>query len=238
MKEKNISVFGADVISNNGYIYSNTDKLSCKFSNGRMSEAVRQMAGDVKGKRIIDIGCGDGHYTREILAMGPAFIQGIDANEAAIKMAQQKAAGLTNIQFEVMDIYDLPPNKQYDIAVVRGLLHHLYDVKKAIAAICKTAKVVIVIEPNGYNPVLKIIEKVSPYHVAHEEKSYLPSNLDKWFRENNGKIVKSKYIGLVPIFSPDALAKICKFFEPFVEGTPLLRNIACAQYVQKISFEH
>lgn len=236
MKERNISAFNADVSVNEGYMYTNTDRLSCKYSNGRVSDAVRSMCGDLRGKKVIDIGCGDGLFTRELVDLGPASIMGVDASAGAIDVAQKKNADVPVMKFAVMDVYDLPPGKQYDVAIVRGMLHHLYDVEKAIAAICNTAKEVIVVEPNGYNPVLKIIEKVSPYHVAHEEKSYAPHNLDKWFKNNGGKIVASTYIGLVPIFSPDWLAKTCKFFEPLVENFPLFRKIACGQYVQKVNF--
>ena len=37
-----------------------------------------------------------------------------------------------------------------------------------------------VIEPNGYNPVLKVLEKVSRYHIEHEERSFFPATLHAW----------------------------------------------------------
>lgn len=236
--EKNVAAFDNDVTKNKGYLYTTTNKISCNFANRRISDAVWEMAGGFEGKTVIDIGCGDGIYTMEFLKMNPAFLRGVDANESAISMAKQKTSGIKNIDFAVVDIYKLtPPENRYDIAIVRGILHHLYDVETAISLISKMAKIVIVVEPNGYNPVLKIIERTSRYHIEHEEKSYSPKNLDKWFLANGGVIEKSMFIGLVPMFCPNFMARICKLFEPLVEHIPLLRQFACGQYVQKIKFE-
>ena len=89
-------------------------------------------------------------------------------------------------------------------------------------------------EPNGYNPVLKVIEKLSRYHVEHEEKSYSPRRVAAWFERCGARVEAERYIGLVPMFCPDLLARLLKSFEPLVERTPLLRRIACGQYVQRI----
>ncbi len=39
------------------------------------------------------------------------------------------------------------------------------------------------------------------------------------------------FLNLVPVFCPDWLARLLKVFEPVVERIPLLRVIACGQYV-------
>lgn len=238
MQERNIDRFKSDVILNGGYQYSKTDKLSSILSTMRTSKIIHQALGCVKGKRIIDIGCGDGIFTKELLTLNPNFILGIDPNDAAIKIAQKNTSDINNIEFQVMDVYSLPLVEHFDIAIVRGVLHHLYQVETAIKNICNIAHEVVVVEPNGYNPVLKIIEKVSTYHILHEEKSYSPRKLNKWFKKNGGIIIESKYIGFVPMFCPDFLAKVLKFFEPYLEKTPLLRTFSCGQYVQKIQIKN
>lgn len=176
MHEKNIETFRSDILANGTYQYSNTRKLSSRLSGKRTSNIIHQMLGCVKGKRIIDIGCGDGIFTRELIALNPQFITGIDPNEAAIAVAKESVANIENIEFNVMGAYQIPPIKKYDIAIIRGVLHHLDQVEKAINIICNIAEVIVVAEPNGFNPVLKIMEKVSPYHILHEEKSYSPKN--------------------------------------------------------------
>jgi hypothetical protein len=117
---------------------------------------------------------------------------------------------------------------------VRGVLHHLYEPERAISRLSKIAKAIIIVEPNGYNPVLKLIERFSAYHREHEEKSYPPHRLDRWFTKFGGRVVESTYAGLVPFFCPEPLAKVLKVVEPIVERVPVARQLGCAVYVQRI----
>ena len=237
-REKNVSQFNRDIETSSGYLYSAPSAtLSSRLANRRLSEAVQHII-DMSGKRVIDIGCGDGAYTCEFLAANPKYVLGIDAAEQAVAVASKRSAGIDRICFRTMDICDLSNlNEKFEIAVVRGLLHHLYDVQKAIDNLSGLADVVIVIEPNGYNPLLKIIEKTSNYHIKHEERSYAPHKLDLWFRKRGGHIKQSLYCGLVPFFCPDLAAKILKMLEPVVERIPLVRQLLCAVYVFKVDFK-
>ena len=235
-KEKNISQFSQDAKTNQGYLYTTKSSLSSQIANKRLTDVTLDLIKNFRNKTIIDIGCGDGTYTFELLAKKPKYILGIDPARGAIKKANKDKKNLKNIDFKIGNIYYLGRlKKTFDIAVVRGVLHHLYDAKKAAAVLSKIAKVIIVIEPNGYNPLLKIIEKISPYHKLHEEKSYSPSLLDKWFADNGCRVIKRQYCGLVPFFCPDILAKILKKVEPFIESIPLLNRLLCAVYVMKIT---
>ena len=99
-KEKNIKLFNKDVKENEGYYYTKTSKLSCRFANQRLTQAVVE-ATDLSGKKIIDIGCGDGTYTFELLVKNPDYILGIDAAEVAISTASKKASEMDNIEFVI-----------------------------------------------------------------------------------------------------------------------------------------
>jgi hypothetical protein len=131
--------------------------------------------------------------------------------------------------------HDLEPQgAPFDVAVLRGVLHHLERPTEAIRAVCRVAREIVTVEPNGYSPVLKVIERVSPYHLAHGERSYSPRVLDRWFQEAGGRVVRSQYIGLVPMFCPDFFARFCKWLEPRFESSRILRSVCCAQYVQTV----
>ena len=86
--------------------------------------------------------------------------------------------------------------------------------------------------------ILKLIEKNSSYHKAHDEKSYTSWKLFQWVRAGNGKVENFSFVGLVPFFSPNWMAKICKLFEPVVESFPILRRICCAVCVFKAKSYH
>lgn len=185
--------------------------------------------------RVLDIGCGDGVYSIELLKAGARDVVGVDAAENAIQCAQKNAEGLEGIRFQTADIYRLEkPQERYDVAIARGILHHLYEADMAIEVISRVAEEIVILEPNGFNPVLKVLEKVSTYHVEHEEKSYAPTRLNRWFESCGGKVIDSQYIGLVPMFCPDYLARFLKKLEPIVEALPGVRNICCGQYLLKV----
>jgi 2-polyprenyl-3-methyl-5-hydroxy-6-metoxy-1,4-benzoquinol methylase len=231
-RERNVKEFSRDIEELGGYAYTG-EKLSGKLSNARVTKAVLEMA-RIRDKRVIDVGCGDGTYTMELLEAGAREVLGVDASQAAIEKAREKASGIANIRFEACDIYRMEAEPVYDLAVVRGILHHLYDAERAVERIMRIAREIVVVEPNGYNPILKVIEKVSPYHIHHEEKSYAPHRLAGWFKRNGGVVESSGYIGLVPFFCPDILSRVLKIMEPAFERAPLINRLFCAQFVMRV----
>ena len=89
----------------------------------------------------------------------------------------------------------------------------------------------MIVEPNGFNPVLRLIERFSTYHVEHEEQSFAPSTIDRWLRAAGKTPSKRQMINLVPLFCHPLLARVLKKLEPIVEASPLVRLISCGQYV-------
>lgn len=231
--KKNITMFDNDVKQHGGYLYSDSDSISKIFSITRSTRGIVE-AIDLVGKTILDIGCGDGMSTMELINLGASSVLGIEpapsAIERAISVAQER--NLTNVSFEVGNIYELRKDLPiFDIVMLRGMLHHLPDPAKAILSIAPFGKRFVILEPNGMNPVLKIIERVSPYHIAHEEQSIPLYKMKSWIEAAGGVIEYCKYINFVPVFCPNLLAKLLKTLEPAVEATPGVRVIAAGQYV-------
>lgn len=223
-------IFDNDIAESGSYKYT-INRLSCRLSNQRMSDGIASF-GQIEGKRIIDIGCGDGTYTHELLSLGASSVLGIDPANLAIKRAQNTYGGFPNLEFEVVSGYELDKFKNsFDVAILRAVIHHLDDPKLGIQQACQVANRVIVLEPNGYAPVLKILEKISPYHRDHEEQSYTSRQLINWFSEAGAELEEQRYIGLVPMFCPNFIAKSLKIIEPIFENLPLINTIACAQSV-------
>jgi len=230
---KDVQEFDRDA-EEGGYVYTRPDRLSARLSNARISDAMLAAA-DFSAKRVIDMGCGDGTYTFEIVKRGGAqSVLGVDPAGAAIERAKSQAArsDTAGCSFLVANIFDLNSDHgTYDIALLRGVLHHVDDPARAVAVALSLAPTVIVVEPNGNNPVLKLIERLSTYHVQHGERSFFPQTIEKWARNAGGRVVFRRAINLVPFFSPDMLARLCKVVEPVVEAIPMVRDIACGQYV-------
>jgi len=74
---------------------------------------------------------------------------------------------------------------------------------------------------------MKVIENFSSYHRQHDEKSYWPPALNRWFRGCGYSVVEQRFFGLVPYFCPTTAAKVLNAVEPLIEPVPLFRQIAC-----------
>ena len=226
----NENPFNLDAQSNQGYLYSTNASLSSKLANQRLTDITLESMQFVN-KNVIDIGCGDGTYTIEVYDRGnPSLMMANDIAMNAVHIACGKS-GQRNMHFQVNSAYEIPfPNGTFDIAILRGVLHHLDDPRQAIQEALRVAHTLWVIEPNGYNPGLKFLEKFSRYHIDHQEKSYAPASLDKWVESLGGYVVKREWVGFVPMFCPAWMARIMKAMEPVIEKTPLINRIGCAVY--------
>ncbi len=229
--DPSVAPFSTDIFDNAGYLYTTNARLSSRMANRRLTSASLALA-NLNGRRVIDIGCGDGTYTVELAKEGgAAFVVALDPAEAAVQVARSKLNG-SPIHLSVGSAFALPhPDSSFDVAYLRGVLHHMTDPELAIGEALRVAATVVVIEPNGYNPVLKLLERYSSYHVEHGEKSYAPRQLDRWVSERGGTLARHTFAGLVPMFCPDWLARAAKRFEPLVERLPLARALFCAVYV-------
>ncbi len=227
--------FDQDVIDTGGYLYANKPSLSSLLANQCLTKATLDLL-NLKDKKVIDIGCGDGIYTNDLYECGkPKLIIGTDLAGKAIAEAKKKyGKGDEKIYFKTESCYKISyPDKNFDIAIARGLLHHLDEPQKALKEMFRVANEVFIIEPNGYNFVLKIIEKLSLYHRKHKEKSYYPFRIKEWVVCLGGKVEREKYLGLVPFFCSDILAVLLKKIEPFIEKS-FFKRFACAVVVIKV----
>lgn len=239
MKNFSHSAFNNDVTLNGGYLYTTNAILSSYLANQRLTEATRSML-SLKNKKVIDVGCGDGTYTYELYQkFRPKQIVGIDAAKNAIELAKTIYKKYSALQFETGNIYHLEKKfGTFDVAIIRGVIHHVEYPDRAIRSVAKIAKKMVILEPNGYNPLLKIIEKVSLYHRIHKEKSYRPRSIRGWIHESGCKVMKDDFVGLVPFFCPDGMATFLKRIEKPIEDLPIISRMLCAVYVVLASTEN
>jgi len=228
--KKNVEAFNADVRANAGYQYTTESLCSAVLANRRITDATLERIGsDVR--TVLDLGCGDGTYTAEIARARPGLrVVGVDAAEEAIKEAKKR---YPDVEFHIANALDLStfPDEGFDLAIARGVLHHLSDPAKAITNLTRCASRVLIIEPNGNNPLLKVIERVSKYHREHEEKSFSAMRLRRWCRDARATVKSLSYIGFVPFYFPTFGAKLIHGVQPALEKVPLLPDVFGAQIV-------
>lgn len=233
--KKNVSQFDEDVRQKGSYAYT-IDRLSARIVNTRFSECIANSY-DFSGKTVLDLGCGDGTYTLEFPALGVKEVVGVDPASEAIEAAKAKALKLgldVTVKFKIGNIYSLEPfllYNRFDCIVLRGVLHHLPDPARAISGLANFDGTIVVLEPNGNNPVLKLLEKFSHYHILHEERSFTPVLIYSWLTAAGFRIYSSKMLNLVPMFCPDWMAKALNFVGPMIERLPLVRDVICGQSI-------
>ncbi|TDB58220.1 class I SAM-dependent methyltransferase [Arundinibacter roseus] len=235
--KQNVQEFNRNVAENGGFLYTTNAQFSSHVANKRISD---EIFGLIKPhyKTLVDIGCGDGTYTDNIKQNFPHLeVHGFDPADSAIQTARKK---YPNVQFDTIDLLSdtLPTrHKKYDVGVIRGVLHHLSDQQKAIKNAFKLADNIIIMEPNGNNPILKVIEKTSKYHIEHEEQSFFQWELKRWIENAGGKVDTWSYVGYVPFFFPTGPAKVIYKMQPFLEKIPVLKHVFSAQFIVSCSLK-
>ena len=230
----NVDRFSQDVSGNSGYAYTTNEQFSSTIANQRLTRATLDLLSEGI-KTVLDVGCGDGTYTNDLPNARPDLaFSGFDASETAVSRASKV---YPDIRFWVDNV--LQPSAtsgmHFDVAIIRGLLHHTADPALAIANMAQLAKSLIIIEPNGNNPVLKGIEKLSTYHREHEERSFFPWRLAHWCRQAGCEIDSLDYAGFVPFFCPDNFARVLYAAQPYLEQVPVVRQVFSAVSIIKCS---
>ncbi len=123
--------------------------------------AVIEELGPVSGLRVLDLGCGDGEFGRDLLNAGAARYRGIDGSERMIEAARGVLAG-TEGEAVLGDIEDLAePAGSFDLVLSRMALHHVADLGRVLSASRRC------LAPGG-RLVLTVVHPVITSHDARE----------------------------------------------------------------------
>ncbi|MNZ57504.1 Demethylmenaquinone methyltransferase [compost metagenome] len=121
------------VLTNSGII----DARSLEQSHKRLAEIIQP------GMTVLDVGCGTGAITHGIVDMvgSEGMVIGIDNNPDLIEKACQNYSHISNLRFEVRDIYSLPYENQFDIVTSARVLQWLSSPFAALEQMTQSAKI-------------------------------------------------------------------------------------------------
>jgi toxoflavin synthase len=82
-----------------------------------------KLVGDVEGKRVLDVACGEGHFTRMLRSAGAAEVVGIDISERMIDLArEQETRRPLGIEYRVEDARAVAEHADFEPVVGAWLL--------------------------------------------------------------------------------------------------------------------
>jgi len=86
--------------------------------------------GDLRGRSVLDVGCGSGPYVAEALRRGAAAVTAIDPAPAMLALAQKRVQALGRAgDVTLMTGYfpEVRPSARHDAAIVMGVLDYVLD---------------------------------------------------------------------------------------------------------------
>jgi ubiquinone/menaquinone biosynthesis C-methylase UbiE len=90
---------------------------------------------DLKGKKVLDMGCGSGRFTLGFAQLGVEKITGIDLGKTGISVGRKLSEkfGLKNIEFIEQSVLSLPfDDESFDFVFSKGVLHHTGNLEKSL----------------------------------------------------------------------------------------------------------
>ncbi len=110
----------------------------------------------LKGKRVLDVGCGNGFYTNE-MARRAKEVVGVDVNCKSIDEATRLAAkvGLKNVNFVCSSVENYHAEEKFDVITLIEVLEHVDDEHAVICNLEKMLKdsgKLVIFVPNKWYP--------------------------------------------------------------------------------------
>ncbi len=98
--------------------------------------------GDVKGKKILDLGCGEGGYSRELTKRGAQLVS-IDCSKKAIEyaaaLAKEENLSITHFVRNSNDLFDIE-SEQFDVVLCSMMLMDCEDFEGTLREVVRVLK--------------------------------------------------------------------------------------------------
>ena len=135
-------------------------------TNARIYELHKKWFGDLKGKKVLDLGVFYGNYLSMYLAENSAEYVAIDLSEPGIKSVKKKLAVLDkpNTSATVVDfLSDDFAHRDFDVIYAMGVLHHFSDPEvlvKRIKEVLKPGGIIVSYDPLQTSPPIKFLRTI------------------------------------------------------------------------------
>lgn len=87
---------------------------------------VFEACGELKGRSVLDIGCGEGYCARELKRLGAGDYLGIDLSSEMIEVAKiQEAKDQFGIEYQACNVVEFKPDRKFDLCIAVFLFNYL-----------------------------------------------------------------------------------------------------------------
>lgn len=133
---------GAGVYDQEDFLSNYMQRRGRKDSpnNAIESPIIYELIGDFKNKSILDLGCGDASFGKELLEQGAGFYAGVEGSEQMASSADINLAGTGGtIHRETMESYHYP-TAQFEMVTSRFAIHYVPDIDLLFQNVYRTLK--------------------------------------------------------------------------------------------------
>ncbi|MBR7838752.1 class I SAM-dependent methyltransferase [Actinospica durhamensis] len=151
-----------------GFAEAYAAETESNLINGHYTRpAVLDLAGDVTGRRILDVGCGAGPLLESLRDRG-AVVTGIEPSAEMLELAKRRLG--EDVDLRLADLQDpLPfPDNAFDDAIACLVLHYLEDWTAPLAELRR------VLVPGGR--VIVVVNHPYVYRLLHPEGDYFATH--------------------------------------------------------------
>ena len=115
--------------------YSRMDRSVRGLDGAPEWPAVRALMPELRGKRVVDLGCGFGWFARWAISQGAASVLGIDLSENMLARARAETADL-GVRYLHADLESLElPEEAFDLAYSSLALHYVEDFRRLVGGV-------------------------------------------------------------------------------------------------------
>jgi len=210
----------------------------------RWARRVRMLTNSLKsGMNVLEIGCGTGFFTKEIVK-NPVQVIAIDISPELIEIARQNIIN-SNVEFIIENAYNMIFDDQtFDAVIGCSVLHHL-DIDPALKEIYRVLKpggYIAFTEPNMLNPQIALQKNIPALKKAlgdsPDETAFFVWNLRTKLRTSGFLEIDINPFDFLHPQIPEGMIKYIKPLTDLAEKIPVFRQISGSLFIKATKHEY